>query len=111
MSNSNEKSTGRIAYVDVAKGILITLVVFLHVPHFLMGVPAYENDGFLQMMKNLQFLYAPFFMSAFFVLTGYCSNFDKDFSKFLTSSLKTTVLPCFTITPIIYIIRGGGCIY
>ncbi|MGP1464255.1 MAG: acyltransferase family protein [Prevotella koreensis] len=82
----------RLHYVDILKGIGILFVLLHHVP-FIMG---YVNNPYIDnyCFKNF---YLPFFMPAFFFMTGYCSSFNAPFRIFLIKNLKTILLPCFCL--------------
>lgn len=83
----------RIRYIDVAKGILILMVVMHHVPQV-----GYKLG--LDWEKYFEYYHTfvmPFFMPAFFVITGYCSKFNKPFKQFLLGNAKTIILPAFML--------------
>lgn len=89
MRNSN-----RIHYVDILRGILIILVVVHHAP-----LVAERIDNTNPYMK-ISYLYdftIGFTMPGFFLMTGYLSNFDRDFIPFFKRCLKTIALPCFCL--------------
>lgn len=46
-------------------------------------------------------------MPCFFVITGYCSHFNKPFSQFLISSCKTIFLPSVTLSILIIIVSSN----
>lgn len=88
---------GRLPWVDVAKGILIILVVLSHFSPMSknMGI----NHAGVKDISCLNFFYTSFYMAAFFVLSGFTTNFNKRFSIFFISSFKSLVIPlcCFSI--------------
>lgn len=87
---------GRKSWIDLCKGILILLVVFFHESR--QGLSEVELDSeVLRNATRLEFMYVPFFMSAFFLISGYCSNFDKDFKSFFISNFKGLILQSFSI--------------
>ena len=86
----------RLTYIDVAKGILILLVIFDHLPDVYLYVLGNKND-FLEFLNDTQWIYKLFFMPAFFVITGMCSNFNKPFASFFISNFKTLIIPNFLI--------------
>lgn len=52
------------------------------------------DDGFINGFQRLRlYLWTPYYMPAFFVITGFCSNFDKPFSTFLWQNFKTLKIP------------------
>lgn len=102
-------SNTRLEYIDVAKGLLICLMVFGHI----LNIATYQTEAniFVKNMNMLETLYKGFYMCTFFVITGFCSNFNKRFSEFTKSNLKTIVLPAFTmfyITQTINLLYDGN---
>ena len=82
----------RLNYVDVAKGLLIIFVVVGHVLSALKKT--YPESAFLAEgleLKNL--LWVSYYMPAFFVLTGFCSNFEKPFGTFFVANCKSLKVP------------------
>ena len=95
------KLSNRLHWVDVAKGILIMFVVFQHLP-VISEAAGIEHDG-VGKLGHLSFLFTCFYMQAFFILTGYCSNFEKPFAAFLKSSFKTIMIPAIFFSFLYYI--------
>lgn len=93
-------STKRIPFIDIAKGIMIILLIFHHLPQVSKILLGLENVT-LEALDGLKYIYCTFFMQAFFVITGYCSNFDKNYKKFLTDDVRTILLPAFLFTILI----------
>ena len=93
-------STNRIPFIDIAKGIMIILLIFHHLPQVSKTLLGLENET-LESLDGLKYIYCTFFMQAFFVITGYCSNFDKKYKKFLTDDVRTILLPAFLFTIVI----------
>lgn len=75
----------RYNYIDVIKGILILIVILHHI------IGLMNNYGYI--IVNLEKLYVPFFMPAFFVVTGFCSNFNKPKDIFLKTEIKRLLIP------------------
>lgn len=86
----------RIRYIDIAKGLLIISVVFWH------SICTVEDSPTL---RHLHIFTAntllPFFMQAFFVITGYCSNFYKSFHKHIWDDFRTLILPAILLSIVI----------
>ena len=82
----------RVHYIDIAKGLLIMLVVLHHIPQLVTS-----KSVAMQNVDNLSILYVPFFMPAFFVLTGMCSNFSKPLVKFLRDKFCSILIPAFCL--------------
>ena len=82
----------RLHWIDVAKGLLILLVVYGHLYAWTRKLNPEAADILLQSLN----FFLSFYMPAFFVITGYCSNFKKPFLDFFFSSFKTILLPGLT---------------
>lgn len=83
-------------YMDVAKGMLILMVAFGHVWYVICHNKGFDNPH-MSNIHDLVNLWVSFFMPAFFVITGYCSSFDKPFSMFLVQQVKSILIPAFTL--------------
>lgn len=88
----------RIVYFDVAKGILILLLVFAHFRSAINRVP-FESDYF-SWVYGWNNIFTCFYMPAFFFISGYCSNFSKPLRDFLISLTKNLLLPLITLNVI-----------
>lgn len=86
-------------WADVAKGILILIVIFHHIPQ--VALSKGRDTAIWNGMNDIRYFYCCFFMAAFFLLTGFCSNFNKDFKTFFVNSLKSLILPAIAIGCII----------
>lgn len=100
----------RCHFIDVAKGILILLVVLHHQP-MIDKENGIENT-FLLCLGNASSYYNAFFMPAFFVITGYCTNFySKSISHFFVHQVLSIMLPAFCLGALsvwLHLI-GEGC--
>ena len=83
----------RLHWVDIAKGILIFMVILAHFD--VMSITAGVDHAGTKYIRVLNFLFTSYYMAAFFVLTGYTTNFKKEFSTFLISSFKSLIIPAF----------------
>lgn len=85
-----EKS--RLHYIDIIKGVCVALVIVRHAP-FVMG---FADNPYMDIfwLKNF---FIPFFMAAFFMVTGFCSNYDRPFLPFLWRNVKGILLPAFCL--------------
>ena len=83
----------RTSFIDIAKGILILVVIFHHI---MFAANEVKVSGDFSLNLYLLPLYASWFMPAFFVITGYCSNFNKDFSVFIINNMRTLLWPAIT---------------
>lgn len=95
MKDTTITNKSRIAYIDIAKGLLIILLVLGHTVNTLRkGVPS--EDLFLNNFHHARiYIWTSFYMAAFFIITGYCSNFKKPFVPFLISNFKSLKIPAF----------------
>lgn len=81
----------RVNYIDVAKGLLIVLVF---VGHMARRLNVNGDDAFLSCFTiTREYLWTSFYMPAFFVITGYCSNFALPFKTFVEKNIKTLIIP------------------
>lgn len=87
----------RVAYLDIAKGIAVLLVVISHSYNVINNYFHLYNDVYHFMDEGLQWMYMPFFMPLFFVITGWCSNFDLPFKNFLWKNIKQLIFPSITL--------------
>lgn len=91
----------RIAYYDVMKGVLICLVMFSHINYETLNVSHIENPTF-RFLSNNQWVFTCFFMPAFFLVTGICSNFNKPFKPFLINNAKALLVPGIAFDLLLY---------
>lgn len=113
----NVATRKRITYIDVAKGLLILLVIYDHLPDVYLTLLERDNF-FIEYLNEGQWIYKLFFMPAFFCITGMCSNFNKKFTPFLISNFKTLIIPNLVFSVLlnptdpnllkILLLRGGG---
>ena len=81
----------RLHYIDIAKAILIILLLFSHsfIASRQMG---HENETITWLWQYV-LLFNAFFMQSFFFITGFCSNFNVDFKNFIWKNIKTLLIP------------------
>ena len=60
----------RIDWLDVAKGLLILMVVYGHLQDEISKMNIQSKT--ILWIADIQNIWTPFFMPAFFVVTGYC---------------------------------------
>ena len=80
----------RIPFIDTTKGFLIIFLVFHHIVNMAKDMMPIENLEFITQWDKL---YVPYFMQAFFFITGYCSSFNKKTKYFLYSNAKSLLIP------------------
>lgn len=95
MESNNRIQKQRVPYVDMAKGILILMVMIGHMQNVCKELSV--HDEVFATIDHLEWFWGPFFMPAFFVITGFCSNFNKPFKSFLISNVKGILIPAFTL--------------
>lgn len=85
----------RSHHIDVMKGFLILMVVLGHVCYILQKTTDMELT--LSPYYIISFicnnLIAPYYMAAFFLITGYCSNFSKPFGSQLWQDFRRLIVP------------------
>lgn len=86
----------RLCYIDAAKGLLVILVLFYHLP-VILNDSSHINCEYFKVIGDIAKLYTPFFMPAFFVITGYCTNFEKNKILFVMSIFKGLIIPMLTL--------------
>lgn len=81
--------------IDIAKGLLILCLLYDHTPvfSFITGM----HDPVANGMEESKTLFTVFFMQAFFLITGYCSSFNKKFLPFLWGNIKSLILPMYVL--------------
>lgn len=84
----------RLFWIDIAKGILIIFMVYGHFSYF---AGEFANSDAFDFISLTYFLYLPYYMPAFFFITGFCSNFDISAREFLIKNLKTLIIPSILI--------------
>lgn len=86
----------RLHYIDVAKGLLILMVVWGHY-ELLCRLCFNIKDPLVDTLDGLEITWVAFFMPAFFFLTGYCTNFSRPFIPFVWQSVKILLIPAIVI--------------
>lgn len=98
----------RLKYIDLCKGLLICAVILGHIVLF-QRVYAPEKDITCEFIGDIKrIFFNPYYMPAFFLVTGFCSKFDIDFKSFFIKVFKTIKIPAVTLTAVGLIIRKVG---
>lgn len=101
VGNNKKDGNGRLFWIDIAKGILILLVVLHHLPYIYIDI--LEGDGtYLDALNQSSCLYVTWFMPAFFAITGYCSHFNVPFVDFLKKNILSILLPAILYGTLCY---------
>lgn len=85
----------RIHYYDLAKGILMILVILHHL--HMQGTKILGSNSISVVLDYADDYWVMFFMPAFFMITGMCSSFNKDFRTFVWSNFKGLIIPSIVI--------------
>lgn len=96
----------RVEYVDVAKGILILMLLcnhFLWVGSGMNGIKVWS----CQLLQVCDSMYHPFFMACFFCVTGMCSSFKGSSVNFVTKCFKQNILPCIVLGTLYFVVTLG----
>lgn len=101
-STHNQHINNRLNYIDVAKGILIILVLINHVGN--LAIASGVDNATISTIPSLRF-WCPFFMPAFFVIAGMCSNYDMPLKTFILKNFKALIIPAFTLLFVRIILR------
>ncbi|MBQ7631915.1 MAG: acyltransferase [Paludibacteraceae bacterium] len=83
----------RIAYLDIARGLAVLLVIFYHVPLYIQTCCS-EAAPLLAPHIQAGTYILPFFMPVFFVISGYFTKTDKPYWQFLWGDIKHLLLTC-----------------
>lgn len=94
-NNTKEISFKRNVSIDVAKGLLIILLLYNHTAVY--SFIADIHDPVANFIEDSKSLFTVFFMQSFFLITGYCSSFNRKFGPFLWRNVKTLVIPAFLL--------------
>lgn len=94
----------RVHYIDIAKGLLILMVILHHLTHNAHYTFGIESETF-QMIDKFNLFYMCFFMQAFFLISGYCSNFTEPFLILIKKNVKQLLLPALVISIIVRLAR------
>lgn len=89
-----KNSSLRNPSIDITKGILICFLVLHHIEWVEVGTRGVDNVLLSAFRENVfPSLFVCYFMQTFFMITGYCSNFEKDAKSFLTGQIKILLIP------------------
>ncbi len=83
----------RLHYFDVAKGILILLMVMSHFAIALNHAGVDASNAFFLPWYYLQPLYIVFFMQCFLIISGFFSKFDLEARLFFKKLVKQLLIP------------------
>ena len=89
----------RIPWIDIAKGILILIVILHHMPQVADRLLNVDN---LKLLEKSSCLYLSYFMPAFFIITGLCTNFNKSFSSFFEKNFRQLIIPSLVFSILLY---------
>lgn len=90
------KTKTRVQYLDITKALLIIMVVWGHFS--LMENICYKiYNPYTIIISDLKLYWEAFFMPAFFIISGYCSSFNKPLKHFILSRIKTILLPTLIV--------------
>lgn len=92
----------RLAYIDIAKGILILFVMLGHIPLCCDQIGV--SSGAIHSLYELRPLYAPYYMAAFFVVSGFCSDFNISRKEFYLKLLTKLLIPSFVCAIIVKVL-------
>lgn len=101
----------RVHYLDVAKGILILLLLMSHFSIALKWIGVDAANPYFIPWYYPQPLFIVFFMQCFFIISGYCSNFDVDTATFFRKLLRQLIIPWLffeTCRVVYFTVQGKG---
>ena len=89
--------------MDIAKGLLILLVVMGHIPVMFRNIMT-DNYQYISYYDIPHSYVRCFFMQAFFVLTGLTTNFERPFPAYLKRCLKGILVPYLFFSCITFLV-------
>lgn len=95
----------RLHYVDIAKGILICLVICSHIDWI--WTSEFAGFGIIQDISKYNYIYTSFYMPAFFMLSGLFLNASREIKNHLLSVFKSLFLPAFFFGIIVAIFNNS----
>ena len=98
----NSSLSPRLKYIDIAKGLLILMVIYNHTDN-LANASGVDNE-IINFVQNTCFFHS-FFMPAFFIIAGMCSNYHKQFKVFAISNAKALLIPAVLLLLVRILIR------
>lgn len=98
MDGIYQKMKMRDESIDITKGILISLLIFHHIVDF--GAREFGVvNPVLEMMRVVQRpLILCYFMQAFFLITGICSDFMCECRTFIFKQVRMLIIPAFVFS-------------
>lgn len=104
MENIGRTQKRRIEYFDTTKGLLMLFLIWGHLIVFQYSLEyGLESLRISQIIQNSVPFYRAFFMQTFFIITGFCTSWNRTFEDFLITNLKTIILPAFIFLPFNYV--------
>lgn len=88
----------RFAHIDVARGILIVMLVMLHTFWVCHSWYHIDNKTLDLIRPHFNGVLYSFLMNAFFVITGYCTNWHRPFVDFARHNAKSLLVPAIVFT-------------
>ena len=80
----------RLNWIDSSKGILIILVVIGHIAYW---GQKYGHTSAYDFVATFNFALLPYYMPAFFIITGFVANFNMPFFKFFKKNFLSLIVP------------------
>jgi fucose 4-O-acetylase-like acetyltransferase len=97
----------RIAYLDIARGLAMLLVIFYHVPLYIRICHPQAAELLAPHIHAGTYI-LPFFMPVFFVISGYFTNTDKPYGQFLWGDVKHLLLTSLALQLVNVLIQAIG---
>lgn len=86
-------NNNRIFYLDIAKGFLILLLLVSHFGIVVRESKINVQESYFAGIYFFHPLFTTFFMQCFFLISGYCSNFNHTAKVFFYKQLKEIIVP------------------
>jgi fucose 4-O-acetylase-like acetyltransferase len=98
LNSINRGGQTRIKYLDAAKGLLMLCLIEGHMIIFAREL-GLENQLTPYIQNSVPF-YRCFFMQTFFLITGFCTNWEINFREFISKNFKTLIFPALVVLPL-----------
>jgi len=96
----------RIKEIDLAKGIMILSVMIGHISYWCCTICGSNLLIDCKLIGRVASVFGGYEMMGFFILSGYCSNFDKPFIGILTSGIRKLLVPTLVVMLLINCLFG-----
>lgn len=94
----------RLSHIDIARGMLIVMLVMLHTLWVIRQWYSIDNTTINVITQYCNMPIYSFLMNGFFVITGFCTNWNQHFAKFIKRTTTTLLVPGILFTVIMSLV-------